>query len=55
MSAVFLIARRELRGYLRTMTGWIIAASVLLIDGLLFNAFALEGQRRSTEVLTRFF
>ncbi|HET9158479.1 MAG TPA: ABC transporter permease [Myxococcaceae bacterium] len=55
MSAALLIARRELRGYLRTMTGWIIAASVLLIDGLLFNAFALEGQRRSTDVLSRFF
>ncbi len=55
MSPALLIARRELRGYLRTMTGWIIAASVLLIDGLLFNAFALEGQRRSTEVLGRFF
>ena len=55
MSAALLIARRELRGYLRTMTGWIIAASVLLIDGLLFNAFAMEGARRSTEVLTRFF
>lgn len=55
MSAAFLIARRELRGYLRTMTGWIIAASVLLIDGLLFNAFALEGSRRSTDVLSRFF
>ena len=55
MSPVLLIARRELRGYLRTMTGWIIVAAVLLIDGLLFNAFALEGARRSTEVLTRFF
>ena len=55
MNAVLLIARRELRGYLRTMTGWIIAAVLLLIDGLLFNAFALEGSRRSTEVLTRFF
>jgi gliding motility-associated transport system permease protein len=48
VSPVLLIARRELRGYLRTMTGWIIAASVLLIDGLLFNAFAMEGSRRST-------
>jgi ABC-2 type transport system permease protein len=55
VNPVLLIARRELRGYLRTMTGWIIAAAVLLIDGLLFNAFALEGARRSTEVLTRFF
>jgi len=55
MSPVLLIARRELRGYTRTMTGWIIAASVLLIDGLLFNAVAMEGARRSTEVLTRFF
>ena len=55
MRPVLLIARRELRGYLRTMTGWIIAASLLVIDGLLFNAFAMEGARRSTEVLTRFF
>jgi ABC-2 type transport system permease protein len=55
MSPVLLIARRELGAYLRTMTGWIVATAVLLIDGLLFNAFALEGARRSTEVLTRFF
>jgi len=55
MSAVLLIARRELQGYLRTMTGWIIAAAVLLIDGLLFNAVAMDGQRRSAEVLSRFF
>jgi ABC-2 type transport system permease protein len=55
MSAVLLIARRELQGYLRTMTGWIIAAAVLLIDGLLFNAFAMDGARRSAEVLSRFF
>ena len=55
MSAVLLIARRELQAYLRTMTGWIIAAAVLLIDGLLFNAFAMDGQRRSAEVLSRFF
>ena len=42
MSAVLLIARRELGGYFRSMTGYIIAALVLLIDGLLFNAFVLS-------------
>jgi ABC-2 type transport system permease protein len=55
VNPILLIARRELHGYLRTMTGWIVAATVLLIDGLLFNAFALEGARRSADVLNRFF
>ena len=55
MNATFLIARRELGAYLRSMTGYVIAAAVLIVDGLLFNAFALEGSRRSTEVLSRFF
>jgi ABC-2 type transport system permease protein len=38
------------------MTGYIIAAAVLLIDGLLFNAFALGGpDKMSAEVLSLFF
>ena len=44
MSATLLIARRELGSYLRTMSGYIIAAAVLLVDGILFNAFALGSQ-----------
>ena len=53
MNATLLIARRELGAYLRSMTGYIIAAAVLLVDGLLFNAFALGGpDKLSAEVLT---
>ncbi|HXU01698.1 MAG TPA: ABC transporter permease [Polyangia bacterium] len=56
MSAVLLIARRELGGYFRSMTGYIIAALVLLIDGLLFNAFVLSaGEMFSADVLSNFF
>ncbi len=37
---IALIAGRELRSYLRTPMGYIIAALLLAVDGLLFNAFA---------------
>jgi ABC-2 type transport system permease protein len=56
MRSTFLIMRRELAAYLRSMTGYIIAASVLLLDGLLFNGFALGGpDKLSAEVLSLFF
>jgi ABC-2 type transport system permease protein len=56
MSAVTLIARRELGGYFRSMTGYVIAGLVLLIDGLLFNAFVLSaGEMYSADVLSNFF
>jgi ABC-2 type transport system ATP-binding protein len=57
MSAALLIARRELGSYLRTMNGYIIAAAVLLVDGILWNAFALGAQqdKHSAEVLSDFF
>ena len=56
MNATFLIMRRELGAYLRSMTGYIIAAAVLLMDGLLFNALALGGSdKMSAEVLSQFF
>lgn len=55
-SATWLIMRRELGAYLRSMTGYIIVAAVLVVDGILFNAFALGGQdKRSGEVLALFF
>ena len=41
MTATWLIARRELGAYLRTMSGYVIAAAVLFVNGILFNAFAL--------------
>ena len=56
MNATLLIARRELGAYLRSMTGYMIAAAVLIVDGLLFNAFALGGpDKLSAEVLSLFF
>lgn len=54
--STWLIARRELSTWLRTPAGWIIAAAVLLIDGLLFNAFAVgSAAKLSTQVLQDFF
>lgn len=54
--ATLLIARRELAAWLRAPSGWLIAAAVLLIDGLLFNAFAVGGGAKlSTQVLQDFF
>jgi ABC-2 type transport system permease protein len=51
-----LIARRELRAYLRSPFGYIVAAAMLLIDGLLFQGFALgSGARLSADVLRDFF
>lgn len=56
MKTAILIARRELFGYLTSMTGWLILALVLLADGLLFNAFALGGsEKKSFDVLQGFF
>ena len=55
MRSTLLIMRRELGSYLRSMSGYIIAALVLLVDGLLFNALALAGEKLSSEVLSQFF
>jgi ABC-2 type transport system permease protein len=56
MRSTFLIMRRELSAYLRSMTGYIIAAVVLVVDGLLFNALAMGGNEKlSSEVLSQFF
>lgn len=56
MSATLLIARRELGGYFRTMTGYIIAGLLLLANGILFNVFVLSaGEMYSAEVLSQFF
>ena len=56
MTPTLLIARRELATYLNTAWGWVILAAVLLIDGLLFNAFAMtDSPRYSADVLEDFF
>jgi ABC-2 type transport system permease protein len=55
---VGLILSRELGSYVRTPSGYFIAAAVLLLDGLLFNGFAVgdPGERRlSGDVLHYFF
>jgi gliding motility-associated transport system permease protein len=56
MSAIGLIFRRELSAFLRSPIGYVIAATVLCIDGLLYNAFALGSRPRlSAEVIHDFF
>jgi ABC-2 type transport system permease protein len=56
VNGAFLIARRELRAYLRSPFGYIVGAAMLLIDGLLFQGYALgAGARLSAEVLHDFF
>jgi ABC-2 type transport system permease protein len=56
MKNVFLIAQRELAAYLKSMSGYIIIAVMLFIDGLLFHAFAVPGvAKRSSEIVGDFF
>lgn len=56
MRNVWLIARRELGAYLTTPLGYIVAAAVLLAEGLLFNWLVLSGEAKpSTLVLESFF
>jgi ABC-2 type transport system permease protein len=56
VSAALLIAGRELRAYLRSPFGYIVAAATLLVDGLLFEGFALGADARlSADVLFDFF
>lgn len=56
MSSTLLITRRELGTYLRSMTGYVIAALMLLVDGLLFNILALGADEKlSADVLSSFF
>lgn len=51
-----LIARRELRSYLMSATGWLILGVILLAQGLLFNALALGGgEKKSFDVVQLFF
>ncbi|MSP17127.1 MAG: hypothetical protein EXR73_11075 [Myxococcales bacterium] len=56
MCATTIIFRRELAAYLRSPMGWVIAAITLLLDGVLFQAFALgAGKRLSAVALAEFF
>ena len=56
MTGISLIIKRELQTFFGTWMGYIIAAATLIIDGLLFNAFAVGNTPRySAEVLANFF
>ncbi len=56
MRNIALLARRELAAYFKSPMGYIIAAIVLCVNGLLFNAFAMGSTPRlSSEVLSDFF
>lgn len=55
MSAVWLIARREVQSFLLSPFGYVVIAVVLLVDGLLFNAFAMGGEKTSFDVVQGFF
>ncbi len=56
MKTIALLIKRELRSYFDTAWGWTILALVLVIDGLMFNAFALGTKERlSAHVLSDFF
>ena len=57
MNKIFLLAKRELGYYLNTIWGYAILAIILVIDGILFNTFAMGAntERYSTDVLQDFF
>jgi ABC-2 type transport system permease protein len=55
MRATSIIYRRELGRYLRSPIGWIIAALMLLIEGILFQSQALPGDNLSAIVLEKYF
>lgn len=55
MRNIGLILSRELGSYVRTPSAYFIAAAVLLLDGLIFNAYAVGERRVSAEVLQFFF
>ena len=55
MRATSIIYRRELGAYLRSPFGWVIAAILLLIDGILFQGYAMSGEQLSAMVLERYF
>jgi ABC-2 type transport system permease protein len=56
VTQALLIFGRELRAYLRSPFGYIIGAALLLIDGLLFQGYALgSAPRLSADVLRDFF
>jgi ABC-2 type transport system permease protein len=56
MKGLLLVARRDLAAYVNSYWGFAIIACALVLDGLLFNGFALtEKSRYSSEIIEDFF
>ncbi|HWO23616.1 MAG TPA: ABC transporter permease subunit [Kofleriaceae bacterium] len=55
MAATSIIYRRELGAYVRSPFAWVIAALFLFVNGILFLAYVLPGQKLSAVVLELFF
>jgi len=55
MGATSIIYRRELLAYMRSPFSWVLAALLLLVEGILFQAYSLQGEQLSAIVLERFF
>ena len=59
MTAVWLIARRDIEWYFKTWLGYIVAAVVLAFFGIIYNAFGLGSlsgaEKLSAQVLKDFF
>ena len=55
MRAISIIYRRELASYLRSPIGWVIVSVLLLVNGILFQTFAMRGEQLSADVLERYF
>ena len=56
LKAITLVTKRELSSYINTTWGCSILAVILLLDGLLFNSFAMgDSARYSADVLEDFF
>lgn len=56
MDKIWLVAQRELGAYFKTWMGYVIGFASLLINGILFNAFAIGDKPQfSSDVLSNFF
>ncbi len=55
MRATSIIFKRELGAYLRSPIGWVVAAVLLLVDGILFQTQAMGDKHLSADVLRAFF
>ena len=56
MKGMLMVARRDLAAYLNNYWGYAIIAVLLVLEGLMFNAFALTDRPKySSDVIEEFF